>query len=181
MKKIVYLFVFLFAGSVNATVIDFTVFGNGDTGSTTLITPEATFTSLGGNFFVGAAGIGSEICALSGGTCAADFKVDFTTEINNLTLITSGFQSGDTVEISAFDVSNTLLGSVTQAANGLVDLTAFSGISRLFVDDSSTAAGFGFDQFTFDSVNNNVPEPSILALLALGLAGVGFSRKKKNT
>ena len=179
MKKFVCLFVCLLAGSANATVIDFTVFASGDTGSTTLVTPEATFNSFGGNFFIGAAGIDSELCALSGFNCAADFEAIFVSEIENLTLVTSGAQTGDFVEIFAYDISNNLLGSATQTINGLVDLTAFSGISRLFFDDSSTAAGFGYDAITFDFVAS-VPEPTALALIGLGLAGIGFSRKKRS-
>lgn len=183
MKKFVLLFIFLCAGSVNATIIDFTVFPSGETTSTTLVTPEATFNSFGRSFFVGAAGFRSEICAVSNQGCGTDFEAIFIAEIENLTLVTTGFHSGDTVEISAFDISNTLLGSVVQAANGLVDLTAFTGVNRILFDDSSGRGfGFAYDAITFDFVsNNNIPEPATIALLALGLASIGFSRKKKTT
>jgi len=175
MKKIICLLVCcFFVGSAKAVTIDFSVFPQGNTGSTTLITPEATFNSFNGNFFIGAAGISSEICALGDGfDCQADFEAIFNSTINNLTLVTSGYNAGDTVEIFAYDSSDTLLGSTTQASNGLVDLTAFSDIKRLFFDDSSTGKGFGYDAFTFDVV----PEPGIVALLAIGLAGFGFSRR----
>ena len=76
MRRVIGIVFLLAVGPVQATTIDFTVFANGDTGSTTLVTPEATFNSFGGNFFVGAAGIGSEICALGGG-CATDFEAIF--------------------------------------------------------------------------------------------------------
>ena len=171
------IFAMLISSQAFADVIDFTVFAQGDTGSTTLVVPEATFTSFGGNFYIGAAGVASEICALGGG-CATDFDAVFTSLIENLTLVTSGFQGGDTVEIFAYDASAVLLGSVVQASNGLVDLTAFSGISRLFFDDSSTAAGFGYDAFTFDVVAS-VPEPGTLALLGIGLFGMGLARRRR--
>lgn len=178
-KIIGLLLAMLISSNAFAVVIDFTVFPQGITGSTTLVTPEATFNSFSGNFFIGAAEIASEICAIGGGGggCATDFEAIFTSIIDNLTLVTSGFQAGDYVEIFAFDSSATLLGSVIQASNGLVDLTAFSGISRLFFDDSSTAGGFGYDAFTFDFVVS-VPEPGTLVLLGIGLFGMGFARRR---
>lgn len=170
----------LMSSSAYAVVIDFSTFSTGNTGSTTLVTPEATFNSFGDNFYVGAAGMGYEICALNGGNCQMDFEALFNAAIENLTLVTSGWHAGDTVEIFAYDAGNTLLGSVTQAANGLVDLTAFSGITRLFFDDSSTGAGFAYDAFTFDYAAVDVPEPGSLILLVLGMVGLGLSRRRKH-
>jgi len=162
-----------------ATTIDFTVFTGGNTGSTTLVTPEATFNSFDGNFFVGAAGIDSEICALSStGNCEADFEAIFSSDVNNVSLVTSGFNVGDTVEISAFDSSANFLGSVVQAANGLVDLSAFADIRRLFFDDSSTGAGFAYDSITFDSTVSPVPVPAAAWLFGSAVLGFFGMRRK---
>jgi len=168
--------------SVNsfALVIDFTAFGSGDINTNVIAAPEAIFTSLGGDFYIGAGGITNSVCALNANqfNCEADIEAVFTNSVQNLTLETGGYGSGDTAEFFAYDSSNTLLGSVVQSSNGLVDLSAFSGIKKLFIDDSSTAAGFSYGNWTFDYVAS-VPAPGTFSLLAMGLVGLGLSRKRK--
>jgi hypothetical protein len=169
---------FMLSTHAGAVTIDFSVFPHGNTGSTTLITPEATFQSFGGNFFIGAAGIASEICALNANSfdCQSDFQAVFTSSINDLTLVTSGYNPGDIVYVKAYNSGGTLLGTVMQNKDGLVDLTAFSGIQRLYFDDQSTGAGFGYDHFTFNVAS--VPEPATMLLLVAGLSGLFCFRRK---
>jgi hypothetical protein len=168
-----------FSSTASAVVIDFSVFGTGDTGLTTLVTPEATFNSFGGNFFVGAAGIDDEICALQTNAfnCQTDFEAIFNGLATNFSLVLSGFNPGDTVTFSAFGLGGGLLGQITSSANGLVDFSGLGGIARLFVDDSSTGAGFGYGEWTLDLVA--VPEPSVLSILGLGMILLGFACRRK--
>lgn len=95
--------------------------------------------------------------------------------------------------IKAFDASNMLLGTATAVtpdntvlpapALGLhvgiltLDLN-FSGIRSVTFTDKPDSTTFG-DGAAFDDITFTVPEPASLALLGLGLAGLGFSRRKK--
>ena len=93
-----------------------------------------------------------------------------------------GFQywviGGNRGVYEAFDAANVLLGSLvidasngdalgTHSFNGLVDRLTFSGNSG-FVQVSAV---------TFEG--GPVPEPSIYALMALGLAGAGFAGRRR--
>ncbi len=67
---------------------------------------------------------------------------------------------------------------------GWTNITSFKisaplgvGACEIQGNDCST---FGFDDVTFQAhVSNRIPEPGTLALFGLGLAGLGFARRKK--
>lgn len=165
----------MLASSASADTLDFSVFPTGPMGTTVLVLPQATITSFGSNLYIGAAGIDHEICALTGGgNCEADLKVDFSTAVNGLSFVASGYDAGDHVDVNIFDGA-TLLGTVGLSSNGLVDLSAFSHVTSLYMDDSSTGAGFAYDHFIFAPV----PEPETYAMLLAGLGLMGFMTRRR--
>ena len=165
------------SAAASADTLDFSSLSQGSQGTTALVLSNATITSYGQDLFVGAAGIGKEICALNYGNCQADMRISFNYAISGLTFVTSGWQSGDLITVSAYDGA-TLLGSVDHATNGLVDLSAYSHVTSIYMDDQSTAAGVAYDHFNFNIAA--VPEPETYAMLLAGLGLMGtVARRRK--
>lgn len=163
--------------AASADTLDFSALSSGYQNTTTLVLSNATITSYGNNLYVGAAGIGKEICAIGSRGCEADMGISFNYAISGLTFVTSGWQNGDLINVSAYNGA-TFLGSVVQASNGLVDLSTYSHVTRIYMDDQSAAYGVAYDHFSFNAAA--VPEPETYAMLlaGLGLMGAVAGRRK---
>lgn len=165
--------------SAFADTLDFTTFSQGAQGSPVMTLPQATITSFGTDIYVGAAGLASEICALGSFGCQADMQIDFTASVNDLTFDLSGYDSGDHIDVSIFSGA-TLLGTSAYETNGFVDLSGYLNVTRLYFDDSSTGAGFAYDNFQFTTTSTTaVPEPETYAMFLAGLGLLGFSSRRK--
>lgn len=98
---------------------------------------------------------------------------------------------------SGMNGDGTLLGTIDLAAQYTQDCTgdpngifchwdaigvAFSGVAHS-INFGGTANFTGYDNITFGSATpvTNVPEPSTYALMALGLAGIGFMARRRKT
>ncbi|WJG10278.1 PEP-CTERM sorting domain-containing protein [Aliiglaciecola sp. LCG003] len=57
----------------------------------------------------------------------------------------------------------------------------FDGIMAFSITYGSGAEGFGMDEFFIDEEPPSIPEPATLALLALGIMGVGLNRRNRKT
>jgi hypothetical protein len=171
------IFAVLFSTNVLADTLDFTTLPQGSLGTTVLVFPQATITSFGTDIYVGASAIASEICPLTAGfNCQADMQVDFTAAVNSLSFVLAGYDSGDHVDINIFSGAS-LLGTIARESNGLVDLSAYSNITKLYFDDSSTGAGFSYDKFQFTVAS--VPEADTYGMLLAGLGLLGFATRRK--
>ena len=80
-------------------------------------------------------------------------------------------------------VTSLLLDSTALGASGPAQVFNFSSISTQFIHVNGLSSlqspdYYGLGEVAFSQVAA-VPEPSTIALLGLGLIGIGFSRKKK--
>ena len=107
----------------------------------------------------------------------------------------SGFGTGWTgdeyfnLQIYGFDSDGNEVGMVTQSLDTLrdwkwVDLSTLLGVSYLAfateTNDEMVPNYFAYSHLTFnDGKTSSVPEPATLAIIGLGLAGLGWVRRRK--
>lgn len=89
------------------------------------------------------------------------------------------FQQPNSASASFYDSLDNLLGTVSftglSAGNEFVGFESFQGIKRVrFTDTAQNGAVLSLDR-----LHRELPEPSMIALMGLGLLGLSFARRRK--
>ncbi len=172
------------ATAAQAELIDFEQFNDGDLIGTV---GSATFTSnnnvevyaFGGAF--AQSGVNTIAPDAGGGSFNGDLFVDFASGVSNLSFWSggddfNGIQATINVFVGGiFDSAVSLIGDGNAGTTDFHDLSAFSNVTRIEIVNVTDPAGLVYDDFMFDVA---VPEPGTLALLGLGLLGMGIARRR---
>lgn len=123
-------------------------------------------------------------------SCAADIYFHFVDPTDGSTPATTNalsFYVGDSGgdldswTVNVFGVGDALLEARSfSSESNILQSFAFAGISRVQIQwTTGTTAGYLLDDISFNTPGGTVPEPSVLALLGLGLAGFTAARRRK--
>ena len=116
----------------------------------------------------------------------AVFRADFDVPTDFVSLLSVVASDQNFMSLRAFDAGNNLLATV-DAPGIRVDFTATinrssADIAYILAGGTNPLAGNGIDRFEFNRILPPPPvamlEPTTLLLLGLGLAGLGFARKR---
>ncbi len=182
----------LIAAPAAAVVIDFDDIATGATVTTQYA--GVTFSSGPGNVVLttdqsAAYGTSTPNFICSGTNqinCTAPIYLDFATAVSGLSFLAVGDNDVGIVGNASVYAGATLLGGIDiigdgigQGAPYLVDLSAFSGITRLAIT-TTDAAGLGYDDFRFTPGSAAaVPEPASWAMLVFGFAAIGSAMRRR--
>lgn len=176
--------IFLVGLSFNAqsAIIDFTSMADGSVSTI----GDATFSLAG----VGEAGVPSVSSSFGGGLWNSSdgaiyptntiLRVDFSSAVSNLSWIFDN-EGGKSTTFTIYDSAMGVLASgfnTTGVGFKNYDYSGLSDVKRIDWNNNGNNWLFALGSIEYDSVS--VPEPTSVFILGLGLAGLGFSRRKRS-
>jgi len=178
----------LVCAQASAVVIDFSALSPGTAATNQY--PTATFSSIAGeenrvlnDFNFGANSTPNYICTATVGgelDCSSPVYVDFTSPVSGLTFYALGDDAlGTPASVDVYSGAN-LLGTVPIIVDGnfntvqLVNLTAYSSVTRIEISANTDINGLAYDTFSFD-----VPEPSMGLTLAAAACGSALLSRRR--
>ncbi len=166
-----------------AVTIDFDDLADGSVHSS-LNYENTSFTASTGTISVFKSGGNGRICPNDNPWgCIADLTIAFDTAVENLTFEIWGVNDTSTrvgtAEIFLANGGSTIIDLfATQIHENLQNFAAFGPISGIVLRSDDTL-GLSYDNFSFDLVAADVPEPAALALFGLGVVGFAAARRRK--
>jgi hypothetical protein len=192
MKKIFCLVGCLVFGSANAAVLNFDDINPGANYVTMSSLGQSNYAGLSWDtdWYVGNTSVSSYGNAahsgtqyLSNGGNVTNLSVGFGTlfDFDGAWFATPSHSNpAEWVNISAFDSLNNLIGTTGEVSINSTMSWVNAGFSDVAYLNITRGDGwFTMDDFTYNS-SVNVPEPTSIVLFGLGLASIGFSRKKNS-